>query len=163
MWPAEAPPLPLGPHPGPSPSPLTSILENTVLVNSSAVMVESLQGLMARMAWGEEVRGPVLALGLSGTRAAEWALEAALGFKSLCRYRWKNRGPGRGRPVARVTQHARSPRPCRILSPDVSPSEITVLLAEDPPHPPSGWLAAPGPLGPLPPARPGPLHLELPE
>lgn len=34
-----------------SPSPLTSILENTVSVNSSAVMVESLQGLMARMAW----------------------------------------------------------------------------------------------------------------
>lgn len=44
-----------------SPSPLTSILENTVSVNSSALMVEPLQGLMARMAWGEEeVRGPLL-------------------------------------------------------------------------------------------------------
>lgn len=45
-----------------SPSPLISILENTVSVNSSALMVESLQGLMARMAWreGEEVRGLIL-------------------------------------------------------------------------------------------------------
>lgn len=43
--------LPRGRPPGSSPSPLTSILENTVLVNSSALMVESLQGLMARMAW----------------------------------------------------------------------------------------------------------------
>lgn len=46
------------PTPASSPSPLTSILENTVSVNSSALMVESLQGLMARMAWREEeVRG----------------------------------------------------------------------------------------------------------
>lgn len=42
---------PLGNPSAASPSPLTSILENTVSVNSSAVMVESLQGLMARMAW----------------------------------------------------------------------------------------------------------------
>lgn len=42
---------PLGTPSAASPSPLTSILENTVSVNSSAVMVESLQGLMVRMAW----------------------------------------------------------------------------------------------------------------
>lgn len=45
-----APPL-VAHIPASSPSPLTSILENTVSVNSSALMVESLQGLMARMAW----------------------------------------------------------------------------------------------------------------
>lgn len=66
-----------------SPSPLTSILEKTVSVNSSALMVESLQGLMARMACREEeVRGPsYLSPRLRGGGAA-WGVEAELKLKS---------------------------------------------------------------------------------
>lgn len=68
---------PLGsPSSARSPSPLTSILENTVSVNSSAVMAVSLQGLMARMAWeeeGAEVRGahpyPISGVGVGTVRA----------------------------------------------------------------------------------------------
>lgn len=72
------------PAPASSPSPLTSILENTVSVNSSALMVESPQGLMARMACGEEeVRGLLLggggaAVG-SGGRAGTQEQSQSLG------------------------------------------------------------------------------------
>lgn len=62
---------PLGsPFLGLSPSPLMSILANTVSVNSSALMDESLQGLMVRMAWEDRQTDRSQEICLRGGRAS---------------------------------------------------------------------------------------------
>lgn len=74
-------PPPESPSSAPSPSPLISILANTVSVNSSALMDESLQGLMVRMAWEHkkaEVRRPFL---VGAERACQNARAVRSGYQ----------------------------------------------------------------------------------